>query len=450
MTAGSPLVRGRRLPKGLRALGHRNYRLFSIGQLISLIGTWMQSVAQGWLVLQLTHDPLTLGALAAVQFMPVMVLGLFGGVVADAVPKRLALVVTQTSAGILALVLGLLAVTGTVQVWEVFVLAALLGLVNAFDMPIRQSFVVEMVGREDIVSAVALNSAVFNATRIIGPAVAGILIAIVGIAACFLINAASYIAVVAGLLMMRPSDLRPPPVSALQRTARSVISQLAEGLRYVRNTPIILLAIFVVGLVSTAALNFQVLLPLLAQDVLNGDATTYGFLSASAGVGSLIGALVLAFGRLPTTRRLLVGAAVIGLAMLGLAVSRSVVLSMALMATIGWGTIAMSATTNTIIQLTAPDHLRGRVMSVYTTVFAGSTPIGGLLTGAVAGSAGTPAALAAGGLVSLAAVVLALAWAVTGTRRDSGLVGRATVAVAVPSDGDPGLGSAPPARGQGH
>ncbi len=410
MTATASPARGRRLPEGLRAFRHRNFRLFWTGQLVSLIGTWMQAVAQGWLVLQLTHDPVVLGLLGAVQFLPVLVLGLFGGVVADAVPKRPALVVTQSSAGILALILGLLDASGNVQVWEVFVLAACLGLVNAFDMPIRQSFVVEMVGRSDVANAVALNSAVFNAARIVGPAVAGILIAIVGIAACFLLNAASYVAVVAGLMLMRPADLRPPPVSALQRTWHSVLGQLAEGLRYVRNTPTVLLAIVVIGIVATAALNFPVLLPLLAQDVLHGDSTTYGFLSAAAGVGALVGALAIAFGKLPTIRSLLVGATVVGIAMLGLAAFRWLPLSLVMVAAAGWGTIAMAATTNTIIQLTTPDQLRGRVMSVYTTVFAGSTPIGAIFAGEVAGRAGTPAAFAVAGVISLATVGLAVAW----------------------------------------
>jgi len=430
MTGANPATQPN-LPAGLRAFRHRNFTLFWSGQLISLIGTWMQSVAQGWLILQLTQDPVVLGLLAAVQFLPVLVLGLFGGLVADAVPKRSALLVTQTSAGILALILGLLDLANVVQVWQVFVLAGLLGLVNAFDMPIRQSFVVEMVGREDVVNAVALNSAVFNGARIIGPAVAGVLIAVVGIASCFLINAASYVAVVVGLLLMRTSELLPPPVSALERSVRSVVDQLVEGLRYVRDTRATLLSIAVVGVVSTVALNFAVVLPLLAQDVLHGGSETFGFLSASAGVGSLIGALVLAFGRPPTVRRLLFGAAAIGVAMLGLSAVRWLPASMVLMAVAGWGTIAMAATTNTIIQLTTPDQLRGRVMSVYTTVFAGSTPIGALFAGAVAARAGTPAALALAGAISLATVVVATAWwAMPGRRASADLVAESEPGVA--------------------
>ena len=425
MIANSPAPARTRLPVGLRAFRHRNFRLFWIGQLISLVGTWMQTIAQSWLVWELTHDPVALGLLAVVQFAPVLVLGLFGGVVADAFPKRNALVATQTAALVLALLLGLLKLNGSVQVWEVFVLAGLLGIVSAFDMPIRQSFVVEMVGRGDIVNAVALNSALFNGTRIIGPAIAGLLILTVGIAACFLINAASYLAVILGLFLMRTGDLLPPPVSALERTWQSVLEQLAEGLRYVRDTPSIRIALIVLGLVSTAAINFGVVLPLLAQNVLGGGAETFGFLSSATGLGSLVGALVLAFGRPPTIRRALAGAAAIGVAMVAIAFSRSLVVSLLLMAVAGWGMISMGATINTMIQLTTPDHLRGRVMSVYTTVFVGSTPIGGLISGSIAAGFGTPAVFLVAGVVSLLTVGGAVLWLARGGRPRPATVGEA-------------------------
>jgi MFS family permease len=403
-----------RLPDGLRAFRHRNFRLFWVGQLISLVGTWMQTIAQSWLVFQLTHDPIALGLVAVVQFAPVLVLGLFGGVVADAFPKRNALLATQTASLVLALLLGLLVLVGSVQVWEVFVLAGLLGIVSAFDMPIRQSFVVEMVGRGDIVNAVALNSALFNGTRIVGPAIAGLLISTVGIAACFLINAASYVAVIFGLLLIRTGELLPPPVSALERSVRSVVAQLAEGLRYVRDTPSIRLAVIVLALVSTSAINFGVVLPLLAEDVLGGGAETFGFLSSATGMGSLIGALALAFGPAPTIRRALAGAAAIGLAMLVIAFSHSLLVSLLMMAVAGWGTISMGATINTMIQLTTPDHLRGRVMSVYTTVFVGSTPIGGFISGGIAAGFGTPAVFLISGIVSLLTVGCAVLWLARG------------------------------------
>ena len=400
-------VRPSRLPKGLSAFRHYNYRLFWGGMLVSLIGTWMQQLGQAWLVLQLTNDPLALGLIAAAQFMPVLVLGLFGGIVADAVNKRTALFITQIAAGLLALILGILVASDRVEVWMVFVLALGLGTVNAFDMPIRQSFVVEMVGREDIANAVALNSAVFNVTRIIGPAIAGLTIAAVGIEPLFFINAASYLAVVVSLIFMRTQDLHPPRERAIvERNWRSVVDALAEGLRYTRRDQTIFLAITVLGVVSTFALNFSVLIPLVARDVLGGNAETYGFLMAATGVGSLVSALSIAFGQRPTMLRLLAGAATIGIAMVGLGLSRSLPLSLGLMFLAGWGTISMAATCNTLIQLSVPDALRGRVASVYTTVFAGSTPFGGLFSGIAAAFGGPPLALVLGGSIAVGAAVV--------------------------------------------
>lgn len=392
----------RPIPRTFRALAHRNFRLFFTGMLVSLIGTWMESVSQSWLILQLTNDPIALGLRAAAQFTPVLVLGLFGGVIADMFPKRPALIVTQTAAGILAFVMFLLVWTNVVVPWEVYVIAALYGTVNAFDMPIRQSFAVEMVGQEDITSAVALNSSVFNGTRIVGPAIAGILIATVGLSACFFLNAISYIAVVASLLMMDKSELYQPALLRVQRTARSMIDQLTEGLRYVGRTRPLMLAISVLGVVSTVALNFQVTLPLLARDVLGGDATTFGFLNSAAGVGSLIGALALAVrGQSPTFQRVLIGAGSIGVAMIGVGLSSFLPVSLALLAIAGWGTITMGATTNMLIQLISPGNLRGRALSVYTTVFAGTTPLGGLVTGALVAAVGTSATFVAAGVASL-------------------------------------------------
>jgi MFS family permease len=401
VTAGRSVSRVR-LPYGMRALRHRNFRLFWTGMLISLIGTWMESVSQSWLILQLTDDPIALGLRAAAQFTPVLILGLFGGVIADMFPKRPALIVTQTAAGILAFVMFLLVWTNVVVPWEVYVIAALYGTVNAFDMPIRQSFTVEMVGQEDITSAVALNSSVFNGTRIVGPAIAGILIATVGLSACFFLNAISYIAVVASLLMMNKGELHPPPITRLQRTARSVIEQLTEGVRYVGRTRPLMLAITVLGVVSTVALNFQVTLPLLARDVLGGDAKTFGFLNSAAGIGSLIGALALAVtGQSPTFRRVLIGAGAIGFAMIGVGLSTLLPVSMVLLAVAGWGTLTMGATTNMLIQLISPANLRGRALSVYTTVFAGTTPLGGVVTGGLVAAVGISATFVAAGVASL-------------------------------------------------
>jgi MFS family permease len=402
----TPPSASRTWPRGLEALAHRNFRLFWTGQLVSLVGTWMQTVAQGWLLLQLTNSPVALGVAAAFQFTPVLIFGLFGGVVADMLPKRRTLIATQVAEMVLAFALGILVATGTVQVWHVYLLAILLGVVSAVDMPVRQSFVVEMVGRSDVGNAVALNSAVFNASRIVGPAIAGVVIGTVGIATCFLLNGASFAGVIVGLLAMRPEHLLAAPRMALERTWRGVFERLREGLSYVRNTPLILLAIAVLGAVSTFGMNFNVLIPVLARDVLHGDAATFGFLMAASGVGSLASAAMIAVGQRPTPRLLLTGAAVFGIALIALGLSRSFLVSALLMVVLGWGVIAIAATTNTLIQLTVPDVLRGRVMSVYTTVFAGSTPLGGLFAGLVAASAGVQVALVAGGAIS--ALVAAL------------------------------------------
>ncbi|MDP8904980.1 MAG: MFS transporter [Chloroflexota bacterium] len=416
MTAPLPPAPQTRLPRGLSAFRHHNFRLFWGGQLISLAGTWMQQVAQAWLVLLLTDDPLALGIVAAAQFGPVLVFGLFAGIVADAVSKRLALIWTQLTAAMLALLLGVLVATGRVDVWHVYLLAGLLGVVNAFDMPARQAFVVEMVGRPDVANAVALNSAVFNGTRIVGPAIAGLFIATIGMEPLFFFNAASYLAVVVGLLAMRPHELIPGQRAALERHWRSVVDHLVEGLRYVRADGVIFLSMFVLGVVSTFALNFQVLVPVLARDVLTGNADTFGFLMAASGMGSLVSALSIAFGQRPTMRLLLAGTVAIGIGMVGLGLTTFLPLSLVLMFVAGWGVIAMAATINTYIQIHVPDVLRGRVMSVYTTVFAGSVPIGGLFSGAVAAVWGVQAALAVGGLIALLAALIAALRLGGGTR----------------------------------
>jgi MFS family permease len=271
-------------------------------------------------------------------------------------------------------------------------------------MPIRQSFVVEMVGKPDVANAVALNSAVFNLTRIIGPAVAGVTIATIGLEPLFLINAASYIAVIGALVLMRPAELMPPAARAVvERNVRSVVDALVEGLRYVRNEPHILLAVCILGVVATFALNFQVVIPVYARDVLDGDAGTYGFLMSAAGFGSFLSAISIAFGQRPTLRRVLLGAAGVGVGMIGLAFSRSFPISLGLMFLVGWGMISMAASTNTIIQLSVPDVLRGRVMSVFTTTFAGATPIGGLISGTLAAFGGAPLAMLVGGVVAFLA-----------------------------------------------
>jgi MFS family permease len=397
--------------RGLRAFRHRNYQLFFGGQLISLVGTWMQQVAQAWLVLELTGDALWLGVVAAAQFVPVMIFGLFGGLLADALPKRQTAFATQAVMMTLAAILAVLTLSGVVEVWMIVVLALLLGCANAIDMPVRQSFVVEIVGRTDIGNAVALNSAMFNAARILGPAVAGLTIGAFGSGVAFAINAASFAAVLVALAAMDGSALRTPELPPRPRSAGQVVEQLREGIGYVRHTPPVLLAILVIGLVSTFGMNFSVVIPALAKEVLGLQAEGYGFLMAASGVGSLLAAGWLAVsGGLPRTGRLVGGAIALGVAEVLLAVSNLFPVAILLMVVVGFGGITMAATANTMIQLNVPDTLRGRAMSVYTTVFAGSTPIGGLLFGWLASAAGVAIAVAAGGLGALLVGMGALLW----------------------------------------
>jgi MFS family permease len=348
-----------------------------------------------------------IGLLGVVQFMPVMVLGLFGGIIADIWPKRRTIIATQTIAGILALTLGGLDYFGVIAIWQIFVLAFLLGLVNAVDMPSRQSFVVEMVGRDDIANAVALNSAVFNGARIVGPAVAGLLIGVVGTAMCFTLNGLSYAAVVIGLLMMRDSELRPAARLAIPRSLGAVGENLAEGLRYVWHTPLVLVAITVIGMVSTFGMNFNVVLPVMAAQTLGVGSNGYGLLYASMGAGALIAALSVATLARPRLRVLVGGGIVLGIAELVLASTHFLPIAVVAVFFCGVGAIATAASANSLVQITVPGPLRGRVMSVYTTVFSGSTPIGNGLTGGFGGLWGTPVALLMNGGVVLVAEVAA-------------------------------------------
>ena len=405
--------------KAIRAFRHRNYRLFFGGQLVSLIGTWVQQVAQAWLVLVLTGDAFWLGVVAAAQFVPSLALGLFGGIVADALPKRRTLIAAQIVMMLLAITLAVLTFTGVVEVWMIVVLALLLGCANAVDMPVRQSFVVEIVGRGDIGNAILLNSAMFNSARVVGPAIAGLTIGAFGPAMAFALNAVSYLAVLAGLAGMRESELRTPEGIVRPHNRQEVAVQLREGLAYVRQTPPVLLAIVVLGLVATFGMNFQVAIPVVAREILDSDASGFGFLMAASGLGSLAAAVYLAVaGGLPRHNRLIGGALLLGVGELVLSVSNLFPVSLVLMFLIGAGGIGMAATANTMIQLNVPDALRGRVMSVFTTVFAGSSPIGGLFIGSVASAAGIAVAIALGGGLAVLVALGALIW----VRRQPGFV----------------------------
>jgi MFS family permease len=410
-----------------RALKHRNFRFFFFGQLISVTGTWMQTLAQGWLLGTLVgwdKAVVYIGLLGAVQFLPVLVLGLFGGIIADIFPKRRTVIGTQVAAGLLALILAGLDFTHVVAVWHIFVLAFLLGLVNAVDMPTRQSFVVEMVGRDDIANAIALNSAVFNGARIVGPAIAGVMIGILGTALCFTLNGLSYGAVVIGLLAMRDSELLPAARLAVPRSLGAVRANLGEGLRYVWHTPLVLLAIGVIGFVSTFGMNFNVVLPVMAANVLKVGSSGYGMLFAAMGAGALASALTVATFERPRLRVLVGGGMVLGVAELVLASTTSFPVALGAVFFAGVGAIATAASANSLVQIVVPGPLRGRVMSVYTTVFAGSTPIGNGLTGAFGGLWGTPVALVMNGAVVVVAEVAAAVAVLRGGIRVGGGTGR--------------------------
>jgi MFS family permease len=401
----------RGLLREFAALRHRNFRLFWFGQLISLIGTWMQTTAQSWLVLELTHSAWWLGLVGALQFLPVMFFALFGGVLADRLPKRTVLLFTQTSAMIQAFILWILVATGEVRIWHVLILALLLGITNALDMPTRQAFVVEMVGRSDLPNAIALNSSLFNMARIIGPGIGGLLIAWLGVAPLFLLNAISFIAVIIGLAMIDMKQLH-IHASNLNTVEGGVIAKprtlesLREGLVYSWRTPSILLIIAVMGVVSLFGINFNVVLPLFATEVLNVGAVGFGFISSAFGIGSLIAALWLAWGNnKPSISQLLVGATAFCIFEALFAISQWYLLSLVLIAAVGFAQITFSALSNTTLQTVTPDRLRGRVMSAYMLVFAGTTPLGNLFTGGLAHFFGAPIALLVDALLSLATAI---------------------------------------------
>ncbi|MGI8553312.1 MAG: MFS transporter [Dehalococcoidia bacterium] len=390
----------------LAAFRHHNYRLYFSGQLISLIGTWMQNIAQGWLVFKLTGSPFALGIVTALQSLPVLFFALIGGVLADRVAKYRLIVFTQAAMAILALLLGIDVTAGTVQIWHIYILASLLGTVQALDMPSRQAFTVEMVGKDDLLNAVALNSVLFNMARIFGPAVAGLTIAFVGLALCFYLNAASFLAVIAGLLLMRPAEFR---IHGALQKGGSAKAQLIEGLRYVQQTPSVLTIIVLAASFALFAFNSSVILPVFAGKVLNVGSAGYGALTAAMGVGSLIVAGAIAFARKARFSVLLAGMGLWALFAFGFAWSRFFPLSLLLLAGMGGSMMTFSTQSNTFVQSAVPDALRGRVMSLYMMLWVGSQPLGAFLTGSTASLWGAPVALTAGaalsGLVLVAAVL---------------------------------------------
>jgi MFS family permease len=409
------------------ALVTPNYRRYMAGQSVSLVGTWMQSIAQSWLVLQLTGSGTALGLTVALQTLPVLLLGPYAGVLADRVDKRRLMIVLQTVMGLLALALGLLTVSGLVALWQVLALALLLGLANCFENPARQSFVLEMVGPGLLRNAVSLNSVMVNVARAVGPAVAGVLIAVVGTGVCFLLNAVSFAAVVASLVAMDTAALQPSPPAA------RAPGQLREGLRYVRGNRELFVPLLMMGLVGCLAYEFQVVLPVVARETFSGGSQAYGLITAAMGAGAVVGGLFVA-GRGRTGARVMVLSSLLfGAALGAAALAPSLPVELAAMALVGAMSVGFMSTGNSTLQLAAAPSMRGRVMALWAVAFLGSTPIGGPIAGFVSDHLGGRGGLALGALTCLVAAALGL------------LVLRRSPGAGIPV-GDDSVGVAAPAR----
>jgi MFS family permease len=393
---------------GLGALTHRNFRLFFFGQGVSLIGTWMQSVAQGWLVLTLTNSPFFVGLVSALGSLGVLAFTLYAGVVADRRDKRRLIVLTQSLSMVQALVLAVLVWTKVVTVWHVMVAATALGIVNAFDIPTRQSFMVELVGKEELMNAIALNSSIFNAARVVGPAIAGALIGAVGVAPLFFLNGVSYVAVIGGLLAMRLAPFQPrPSTGSAWAGFREVVGFLRSNRRV--ETLIVLTATF-----SVFGFPYLVMMPVFARDVLHVGAAGYGALTAAVGGGAMLGALAIAVNSRRITHRgrlMVIGGTSFGVLVTLFAFSHTFAFSIVLLALAGCAMIVNNALTNTMLQTIVPDHLRGRVMGFYSFVFVGMSPLGAFQAGAFAERFGAPLAVGVGGLICALAVAT-VAWRV--------------------------------------
>ncbi|HHV73384.1 MFS transporter [Thermoanaerobacterium sp. R66] len=385
------------------ALRHRNFRLFWFGQMISLIGTWMQNIGQDWLVLKLTNSAFLLGVVSALQFLPMLFLSLFAGVVIDRFPKRKILIFTQTSLMVTALALATLTALNIINYWEILVLATIVGFINTIDNPARQSFIIDLVGKEDLMNAISLNSSIFNAARIIGPGIAGVLIGLLGYALCFYLNALSFIAVITGLILI---DVKVSKSRAMLKR-EDVISDIKEGLLYIKNTPIIFATILMMAVLSTFAINFNVLVPVFAKNILNQNSTGYGFLMSSMGVGALIGALILASLSKKGAKPFYLILGGVGLCVFQILIGFQSYywLTTILLALSGFSMITFSASANTTVQLNSSNRFRGRVMSVYSLVFGGVTPIGALYAGSLAEKVGAHMTFIISGIIGIAYIL---------------------------------------------
>lgn len=406
-----------KLRQAFPAMSHRNFRIFWCGQCVSLVGTWMQNIGQAWLVLRLTGSPLKLGVVSAVQWLPVMVLSFVAGPLVDRYPKRRILLATQMVLMVLALILAGLVWGGVARYWHVLALAFLLGCVNTIDNPTRQAFVIELVGREDLMNAVSLNSAVFNLARILGPAVAGLLIGLVGIAPCFLINGLSFIAALWALAVMRTdAPVGRPPSPGI----RNYLENVVAGFRYLASVPTLLWPIVLIGLLSTFVINYSVVIPIFAKVNLGGDAREFGFLMTALGVGSTIGALALAARSRegPKSGQLFLGAFGMSLFFLLLGVQHGFLLSCLLLGLTGFFQITCTAQINAMLQIHSEDAMRGRVMTVYNLSFGGVTPVGSLYAGGLVHAAGAATEMIASGAIGLLSTA-GCAWALGRSRRNA-------------------------------
>ena len=403
------------------ALSVPNFRRYAAGQSISMVGTWMQTTAQAWLVLTLTHSAVMLGLVVALQTLPVLLLGAYGGVIADRVEKRRLMVLLQSLMGLQALTLGILTLSHLIQLWEIALLAVLLGLNNTFENPSRQAFIMEMVGAGDLRNAVSLNSVLVNVARAVGPAAAGLLIASVGTGICFIVNAISFVAVIGSLLTMDRSRLRPSRPTARAR------GQLRAGLHYVAGIPELAVPLLMMALVGTLAYEFQVVLPVVASQTFHGGARAYGFMTAAMGIGAIGGGLVTAARGRIGLRPVAIAAGVFAAVLLLAAAAPTLTLEYVALAMVGWASISFIARGNSTLQLTADPRMRGRVMALWAIAFQGTTPIGGPLIGWITGAAGPRIGLATGG----ASCVVAAGFGVLAMRRVKGRTFERDVAAAM-------------------
>ena len=406
-TPHSPLLAAAALPRRtLRALANPNYRLYFFGQIVSQTGGWLQRIAQSWLVLDLTGSPAALGVLTVAQFLPIMVLSLFAGVVADRLPKRRLLYAIGIISSLQSVAMAVLVLSGRVELWQVYVLAFILGVVSAFEMPTRQAFLSELVGRAELQSAISLNSSVFNGARIIGPGVGGVIIAAWGIGWCFGLNAVSFLASLVSLAMLDMSSMR----GTLRPLRGALWTQLADGLRYAARTPSLSFPLLLLAVIGTFGYNFGVVFPLLARYALDLDSIGFGSLNTAMGIGSLIGALGVAARLSPSRPALLISGGAFSVLLLAVAFIPWYAVTLVALALMGVASVTYSAVTNTTLQLSSDEAYRGRVLSLYTLLLAGSTPIGGAVTGWIADRWGIRDALGIEAGVCILAALGGLLW----------------------------------------